>query len=123
VSVQATSPVLGLKRFRTVLGAGGKLTVEANVCVPNGPKTAWKGWQARSMRSLLEYAVDSPEWRWLKENGINRPSPTRSRAERGGDVVEVRLTPEASRKLDRDALKLGSRQAAALAAILAYDPD
>lgn len=65
----------------------------------------WSPWQPRSMRSLLVYTVDSPEWDWLRAHGFRRPSPpsksgpSRQRADRDGVTVEARLTPEAATAL------------------------
>jgi hypothetical protein len=51
-----------------------------------------RGWQQASLQWLLrEYAVDSPLWDWLRENGIRRPSPSGVSVEEDRSKVQRKL--------------------------------
>lgn len=58
-------------------------------------------WSPVSGQALLRYAVDSPLWAWLREQGVRRPSPSgRTREEDLSTVqVKLRVDPKVRTKL------------------------
>jgi hypothetical protein len=116
--------------FRTAAGheelrvVDGK--VESRERPSHGRDARWSEWKARSKRSLLEYAVDSPVWAWLKAQGVKRPAPSGKsgrnppRADRG-HLVEVKLSKAAAAALERLVVRYGSKSEAVEAAVLALD--
>lgn len=74
----------------------------------NGWPSYWSHgqWHALPLRKLaMAYGVETPVWRYLKENGVNRPSPSGSphpgRGEDGRTTerVNLRLGERAYEKL------------------------
>ena len=83
---------------------------DAELNVPGPPST----WVTAPLRHLAEeYPVGNGPWPWLRAHGISRPSPagtTQPEAARKRPAVLLRLSPEASARLD--ALAVGSTRSA-----------
>lgn len=50
-----------------------------------------RAWLPVSKRYLLRFAVDSPAWDWLREQGLRRPSPSGKTKEEDRSTVQQKL--------------------------------